>query len=63
MKYTQLGKSGLVVSKLSVGCMLFGGEGDYYGLKYSLGYKEAEELISRSIDSGISLFDTANMYN
>lgn len=63
MKYTQLGKSGLVVSKLSVGCMLFGGEGEYYGLKYSLGYKEADELISRSIDSGINLFDTANMYN
>jgi aryl-alcohol dehydrogenase-like predicted oxidoreductase len=63
MKYSQLGKSGLVVSKLSIGCMLFGGEGEYFGLKYSLGFKEAEQLVSHSIDSGINLFDTANMYN
>lgn len=63
MRYSQLGKSGLVVSRLSIGSMLFGGEGDYFGLKYSLGPKEAEELISKSIESGINLFDTANMYN
>ena len=63
MRYSQLGKSGLVVSRLSIGSMLFGGEGDYFGLKYSLGLKEAEELISKSIESGINLFDTANMYN
>lgn len=63
MKYAQLGNSGLVVSRLSVGTMLFGGEGDYFGLKYSINAKQAEELIARSMEAGINLFDTANMYN
>lgn len=63
MKYIQLGNSGLVVSRLSMGTMLFGGEGDYYGLKYSLNQSDADRLISESIEFGINLFDTANMYN
>lgn len=63
MKYSQLGKSGLVVSRLSIGTMLFGGEGDYFGLKYSINQKQADELISKSIEVGVNLFDSANMYN
>lgn len=63
MKYSQLGNSGLVVSRLSIGTMLFGGEGDYFGLKYSIDQKTADALISKSIEMGINLFDTANMYN
>jgi len=63
MKYIQLGNSGLVVSRLSIGTMLFGGEGDYYGLKYSLNQDDADTLVAESIEQGINLFDTANMYN
>lgn len=62
MLYTQLGKSGLVVSRLAMGTMLFG-EGDYFGLKYTFNQARANELISRSFDAGINLFDTAASYN
>ncbi|NUM72364.1 MAG: aldo/keto reductase [Ignavibacteriaceae bacterium] len=63
MKYSQLGNSGLIVSRFATGTMLFGGEGDFYGLKYSLDQSAADELVTRSIDFGINIFDTANMYN
>ncbi len=62
MLYTQLGKSGLVVSRLAMGTMLFG-EGDYFGLQYTFDQAKANELINRSFDAGINLFDTAAAYN
>ena len=62
MKYIQLGKSGLVISRLSMGTMLFG-EGDYNGMKYTLNQQAASELISGSIDAGINSFDTSSTYN
>lgn len=63
MKYSQLGNSGLIVPRLTIGTMLFGGEGDFFGLKYSLGQDDANNLIARALDAGINFFDTANMYN
>lgn len=62
MQYRQLGKSGLVVSRLTTGTMLFG-EGDFHGMKYTLNQQAADELIARSIDFGINFFDTASTYN
>lgn len=63
MKYSQLGNSGLIVPRLTIGTMLFGGEGDFFGLKYSLGQEDANNLVAQALDSGINFFDTANMYN
>lgn len=62
MQYIQLGNSGLVVSRLTTGCMLFG-QGDYNGMKYTLDQPAVGQLIGRSIDAGINFFDTANGYN
>jgi aryl-alcohol dehydrogenase-like predicted oxidoreductase len=42
--------------------MLFG-QGDYYGMKYTLDQPAVDELIGRSMDAGINFFDTANGYN
>ncbi|MCU0390832.1 MAG: aldo/keto reductase [Thermoflexibacter sp.] len=62
MKYKQLGNSGLIVSELTFGCMLFG-EGDYYGMKYTINQAKANDLVAESIEKGINIFDTADMYN
>ena len=63
MKYSQLGNSGLIVPRLTIGTMLFGGEGDFFGLKYSITQDDANKLVARALDAGINFFDTANMYN
>ncbi len=53
MEYRQLGKSGLRVSALGLGCNPFGNEVDKAG---------AANIVSAAIDSGITYFDTANTY-
>ena len=53
MEYRQLGKSGLRVSALGLGCNPFGNEVDKPG---------AANIVSAAIDNGITYFDTANTY-
>ncbi|WP_234571112.1 aldo/keto reductase [Rhodohalobacter sp. 614A] len=62
MKYNLLGNTGLLVSELCFGTMTFGGEGmwEHVG-KQQQG--EADELIKKSVDSGINFIDTANVYS
>lgn len=62
MQYRQLGNSGLLVSELTFGAMLFG-EGDYYGLKYTIDQKTADEMVAKVLDAGVNFFDTAHGYN
>jgi aryl-alcohol dehydrogenase-like predicted oxidoreductase len=57
MRYRQLGRSGLTVSEVSLGCNNFGGS---FGGK--LGPDETRRVIDAAIDSGITLLDTANTY-
>ena len=56
MKTRQLGRSGLTVSALGLGCM---GMSDFYG-----GQDDAESTrtLHRALDLGITFFDTADMY-
>src|SRR6187455_3276688 len=62
MDYVRLGKSGLKVSRLCIGCMSFGvpERGPH---PWSLPESEARPLIRQAIDLGINFFDTANVYS
>src|SRR5437016_7938575 len=59
MNYTNLGKTGLKVSRICLGCMS-------YGLKeereWGLDEDQGRPFIKRALELGINFFDTANMY-
>jgi aryl-alcohol dehydrogenase-like predicted oxidoreductase len=62
MDYLTLGRSGMKVSRLCLGCMSFGGR-EPGSLTWSLGYEDSKRIIDRSIDAGINFFDTADVYS
>lgn len=63
MRMRALGHSGLFVSELCLGTMVFGpGEGIWKGIG-SLGQEEADALVKTALDAGVNFFDTANYYN
>jgi len=61
MQYKNLGNSGLVVSRVCLGCMSFG---DPIKGRHSwiLNEEQSRPIIRHAIESGINFFDTANMY-
>jgi aryl-alcohol dehydrogenase-like predicted oxidoreductase len=62
MKYTRLGRTGLEVSRICLGCMTYG-EPDRGNHTWSLGEEASRPLIKRALDLGINFFDTANVYS
>src|SRR5579862_8676982 len=62
MKYTKLGRTGLDVSRICLGCMSYG-EGDQGNHAWSLGEGESRPFIKRALEAGINFFDTANRYS
>lgn len=54
MTYTTLGDSGLMVSRLGVGCNAFGARTDA---------DEVRGIVDAALEAGITLFDTADVYN
>ncbi len=59
MEYTKLGKTGLEVSRLCLGCMNFGSS-----QPWMMDDEEASlELIDRALELGINFLDTANVYS
>jgi aryl-alcohol dehydrogenase-like predicted oxidoreductase len=54
MDYVNLGRSGVKVSRLCLGTMMFGGATDE---------GESRRIIHRALDAGINFIDTANIYN
>ena len=62
MKMNRLGRSGLNVSELCLGCMSFG-DPDRGGHAWTLPRERAEPLIKAAVDAGINFFDTANVYS
>lgn len=62
MEYRQLGRSGLRVSVLTLGTMTFGGRG-IFAKTGSTDVAGARRLIDISLDAGINLLDTANVYS
>jgi aryl-alcohol dehydrogenase-like predicted oxidoreductase len=63
MRYTKLGRTGLVVSKLCLGTMTFGGDGGIWKFIGKQQQDEADALVRKAWDSGINFFDTANVYS
>ena len=62
MQYRQLGRSGLMVSTLTMGTMTFGGRG-VFGKVGNTGTADAKRQIDRCLDAGVNLIDTADIYS
>ena len=62
MEYTRLGKSGLKVSRLCLGCMTYGVP-ERGGHPWSLNEEQSRPFIARALELGINFFDTANAYS
>lgn len=60
MKYVRLGKSGLKVSRIILGCMSYGSKECY---RWVLEEDEALKHIKLAYDLGINAFDTADIYS
>ena len=62
MEYVNLGKTGLKVSRLCLGCMTYGTpeKGMH---KWALNEEESRPFYKRSLELGINFFDTANVYS
>jgi aryl-alcohol dehydrogenase (NADP+) len=54
MEYRPLGRTGVKVSPLCLGAMMFGGEADA---------AESRRIIDRAWDTGVNFIDTANAYH
>jgi aryl-alcohol dehydrogenase (NADP+) len=62
MEYTRLGDTGLEVSRICLGMMSFG-EPDRGSHPWTLGEEDSRRLIEKALTSGITFFDTANVYS
>src|SRR5512147_754673 len=60
MQYTNLGKTGLKVSRLCLGMMSYGSKS---WREWVLNEEEAKPFIRHALDAGINFFDTADVYS
>ena len=62
MDYTRLGRTGLVVSRICLGCMTYGepARGTH---PWTLDEDASRPLLRRALELGINFFDTANSYS
>ncbi len=62
MDYVKLGRTGLDVSRICLGCMSFGVP-DRGGHPWSMDEQASRPFFKRALESGINFFDTANVYS
>ena len=62
MQYVKLGRSGLDISPICIGCMGFGDPSRGHPA-WSLNETASRAIIRHAIEKGINFFDTANMYS
>jgi aryl-alcohol dehydrogenase-like predicted oxidoreductase len=62
MDYVKLGRTGLDVSRLCLGCMTYGAP-DKGTHPWSMGEAESRPFLKKALDLGINFFDTANVYS
>lgn len=58
MEYVNLGRSGLKISKIGLGCMSYG----VHQRAWRLSEDDSRPHIRRALEAGINFFDTADMY-
>jgi aryl-alcohol dehydrogenase-like predicted oxidoreductase len=67
MDYVNLGKTGLKVSRICLGCMTYGepatGELKPGRQAWALNEEESRPFLRQALDLGINFFDTANVYS
>ena len=61
MQYVRLGRSGLKVSRLCLGCMTYGAPTERW--PWALDEQNSRPFIKRALELGINFFDTANVYS
>jgi 1-deoxyxylulose-5-phosphate synthase len=62
MRYLKLGKTGLEVSVITLGCMSFGAP-DRGSHPWSLDEGASRDIIKQALDAGVNFLDTANVYS
>ena len=62
MEYTKLGKTGLEVSRICLGCMTFG-EASRGNHAWTLSDADSGVILKQAIELGINFLDTANTYS
>jgi 1-deoxyxylulose-5-phosphate synthase len=62
MEYVKLGRTGLEVSRICLGCMSYG-EPDRGAHPWSLKEEDSRPFIRKALELGINFFDTANVYS
>ncbi len=60
MEYTKLGRTGLTVSRICLGCMSYG---DKKWRDWVLTAEEARDHFRAAIEAGVKFFDTADVYS
>ena len=68
MEYVNLGKTGLKVSRICLGCMTYGrppapGEPKAGRHFWALNEEQSQPFLKQALDLGINFFDTANVYS
>ncbi|MEX3896744.1 aldo/keto reductase [Paraburkholderia sp. BR10954] len=63
MEYSTLGRSGLRISRLSLGAMTFGAGSGIWGAIAGLECDQATRLVELAVELGVNLIDTADAYS
>lgn len=66
MQYTKLGKTGMTVSRICLGCMTYGGGPQPpWAMRrdWALDETEAREHFALALEAGVNFFDTADVYS
>jgi aryl-alcohol dehydrogenase-like predicted oxidoreductase len=61
MEYTRLGQTGLKVSRIALGCMSYGDTSRGFN-QWSLDEESSQPFFQQAVELGITLWDTANVY-
>lgn len=60
MQYARLGRSGLKVSRIALGMMSYGSQVER---QWHLREDDAEPIVRRAVEAGVTFFDTADVYS